>query len=174
MLVVIGIIALLATIAVPAGNAVLQKARGLQAKTTMKGVEIAVNAYKTEYGRLPLAAGNSGEVEYALGPNVQGGDGDQLLGALMAQSAYSAQNPRQIKFYDPPTGKGNKNGYVDNVGLVDPWGNGFVLIINYDHENTPIANPYNEDPENLNGATILYSYGPDRNFGTKDDIKSWQ
>lgn len=176
MLVVIGIIALLATIAVPAANGVLQRARALQAKTMMKGVEVAVNAYKSEYGRLPLAAGSSGEVTYALGPGGEGDNGLDLLETLMADTNQVTTNPRQIKFYDPPTAKGNRNGYVEDVGLVDPWGNGITLLINYDYETTPISNPYAHltgEPENLNSAAILYSSGPDRISNNKDDVRSW-
>src|SRR3954452_14784167 len=53
LLVVISIIAMLATIGVAGGNIVLRKAKDLQAKAAMKGLEIAIKGYKTEYLRLP-------------------------------------------------------------------------------------------------------------------------
>src|SRR2546430_2415645 len=55
LLVVLSIIALLATIGVAGGQIVIKKARELQAKAVMKGLEIAIKGYKTEYLRLPSA-----------------------------------------------------------------------------------------------------------------------
>ena len=55
LLIVIAIIATLATMGVAGGQMMIRRAKDLQAKTTMKGLEIAIKGYQTEYLRLPTA-----------------------------------------------------------------------------------------------------------------------
>src|SRR5687768_15407247 len=52
--VLIGGVVLLALLGIFGGRIVLDKARTLQAKATMKGLEIAIRGYKTEYLRPPF------------------------------------------------------------------------------------------------------------------------
>ncbi|WP_075089800.1 type II secretion system protein [Verrucomicrobium spinosum] len=116
MLVVIGIIAILATIAIPTGNIVLKKARELQAKTAMKGLEIAIKGYQTEYNRYPLAADQTDDSAVY---DTTDESGQQLLAVLMATD--TTNNPRRVRFYDPPPAKNQTNGYDSTTGnLYDP------------------------------------------------------
>lgn len=177
LLVVIAIIAILATIAVPAGGKVMERARKLQAKAAMKGLEIAINGYRTEYNRMPLASSaGSDYVEYKTDT-----DGKMLLDTLMGKD--DTNNPRRIKFYEPPTAKNRSNGYdPDDGSLLDPWGQPYTVIIDYSGEGL-IPNPYTGDgePENLSASVVIYSHGPDKAFenasgdngGKVDDVKSW-
>src|SRR5688572_24596391 len=50
----ISVLAMLASLGVASGQKVLGKARELQAKAVMKGLEIAIKGYQTEYLHLPL------------------------------------------------------------------------------------------------------------------------
>lgn len=177
MLVVIGIIAILATIAIPTGNIVLKKARELQAKTAMKGLEIAIKGYQTEYNRYPLAvAGTDDTKVYDTGDGDKGG---ALLAALMATDTTA--NPRRVRFYDPPAAKSGVNGYDSTAGtLTDPWGNGYMVQIDYDGDGV-ITDPFKEG-ETLSAGVIIYCNGADKKASTgedtgttkSDDIKSWQ
>lgn len=177
MLVVIGIIAILATIAIPTGNVVLKKARELQAKTAMKGLEIAIKGYQTEYNRYPLAAAGTDDTEtYDTSDTASGG---ALLATLMAQDATT--NPRKIRFYDPPAAKSGMNGYDSTSGkLTDPWGNGYMIQIDYDGDGV-ITDPF-EDGKTLSAGVIIYCNGADKVASTggdtsgkkSDDLKSWQ
>lgn len=178
MLVVIGIIAILATIAIPTGNVVLKKARELQAKTAMKGLEIAIKGYQTEYNRYPLAAaGVDDSVEY----NTADESGTPLLAALMATDTTT--NPRKVRFYDPAVAKSKMNGYDATEGfLYDPWGQGYNVQIDYDNDGV-IEDPYGGS-STLSTGVIIYSSGADKKLSkgddtgtgsTKpDDLKSWQ
>lgn len=176
LLVVVAIIAILATIAVPAGGAVMERARKLQAKAAMKGLEIAINGYRTEYNRMPLAssAGSTDFVEY-----ITDADGRDLLDTLMAKN--DTNNPRRIKFYEPPTAKNSSNGYDTTDGrLLDPWGQPYTVIIDYSGEGL-LDNPYtgeSGEPEKVSASVLIYSHGPDKTFqsakgGKVDDVKSW-
>jgi prepilin-type N-terminal cleavage/methylation domain-containing protein len=174
MLVVIGIIAILATIAIPTGNIVLKKARELQAKTAMKGLEIAIKGYQTEYNRYPLAVADTEDTKvYDTG---DAADGGPLLTALMAQD--NTTNPRRVRFYDPPAAKSGMNGYDSTAGtLTDPWGNGYMVQIDYDGDGV-IADPF-DDTQTLSAGVIIYCNGADKTASTgsatkSDDIKSWQ
>ncbi|TLD70986.1 prepilin-type N-terminal cleavage/methylation domain-containing protein [Phragmitibacter flavus] len=178
LLVVITIIAILASISVPVGGKIMERAKILQAKTAMKGIEIAINGYRTEYNRMPLAstAGESDTAEYLTDST-----GMPLLAALMAQDPTN--NPRQIKFYEPPSAKGGANGYVQDGeggggGLFDPWSRPYTIEIDYSG-NGQIPNPFagteghTGEPENVSASVIIYSDGPDETPQTKDDVKSW-
>lgn len=171
LLVVIGIIALLAGMAVPAGNMVMKRARALQAKAAMSGLLIAIKGYQTEYNRYPLAADYTAETTI----DTSASEGMALLAALMANNVTA--NPRQVKFYDPAPAKNNLNGYDSASGsLFDPWGNGYSIVIDYG-QTGQVANPY-DSANNLSTGVIIYSNGPDRTFdspaGKPDDVKSWE
>ncbi|WP_051946374.1 prepilin-type N-terminal cleavage/methylation domain-containing protein [Verrucomicrobium sp. BvORR106] len=173
MLVVIGIIAILATIAIPTGNIVLRKARELQAKTAMKGLEIAIKGYQTEYNRYPLAGAEAADTKVYDTSDAE--SGGALLAALLATDTTA--NPRRVRFYDPPPAKSGANGYDSKAGtLTDPWKNGYMVQVDYDGDGL-IADPFNEG-ETLSSGVIIYCNGADGNAGTggakSDDIKSWQ
>lgn len=174
MLVVIGIIAILATLAVPAGQKVLQKARELQAKSAMKGLEIGIKGYQTEYSRLPSEAAPTEDTAEGLDTS---GDGRGILNILMANN--EAKNPRAIRFYDPPAQKGTA-GYSDSYGLRDIWGeNGYKMLLDYDGDGR-LENPYtNEDADEISASVLIYCAGANKVWDESasttriDDLKSW-
>ena len=178
MLVVIGIIAILATIAIPAGQAVLKKARELQAKTQMKGLELAIKAYQTEYSRLPALESPPPAEDNTEGYDTAAEDGRGILAILIGTD--TAKNPRSIPFYEPPPSKSGGGGYTQAEGLVDIWGtNGYTMILDYNGDGR-IANPYGDtDGEDVTASTIIYCAGQDKKLdvggaGKSDDLKSWQ
>lgn len=174
LLVVIGIIALLAGMAVPAGNMVMKRARALQAKTAMSGLVIAIKGYQTEYNRYPMAAGKTQDTTI----DTSSGEGMELLAALMATD--TTNNPRQVKFYEPAPAKNGINGYDTTNGiLTDPWGNGYTITIDYDL-NGKIENPYpaGGGSADLAAGILISTPGPnkivDDTPGKSDDLKSWE
>ena len=181
LLVVISIIALLATMGVAGGQIVIKKARDLQAKAVMKGLEIAVKSYKTEYLRMPSAQGNM--TQDNEGYDTSSEDGRGLLNVLTASEV--TRNPRQIRFWDPPPAKTGGAGFTPENGLRDPWGKmGYIIVIDYDGDGA-VANPYADgsegEPTTISTDVIVYSAGANGIFeeggggGKKvDDVKSWQ
>lgn len=182
LLVVISIIALLATMGVAGGQIVVKRARELQAKTAMKGLEIAIKGYKTEYLRLPSAEASAVTEDNSDGYDTGDSTGMALLDVLMATDTI--KNPRQIHFYDPPPAKSGAAGYSAETGLRDPWGQGYKVILDYGSDGK-VANPYagavSGESEELVTDVIIYCAGANKIFeeggstaGKLDDLRSWQ
>lgn len=183
LLVVISIIALLATMGVAGGQIVIKKARNLQASAVMKGLEIAIKSYKTEYLRMPsadTATQNQDNDAY----DTSSVEGMNLLNVLLATEV--TRNPRQIRFWDPPPAKTGGAGYSTDTGLKDPWGKqGYMIVLDYSADGK-ISNPYaggsGTEPSELTADVILYCAGANNLFdeggagggGKVDDVKSWQ
>jgi prepilin-type N-terminal cleavage/methylation domain-containing protein len=178
MLVVIGIIAILATIAIPAGQAVLKKARELQAKAEMQGLVLAVKGYQTEYSRLPATSAPPPTEDNTEGYDTSGEDGKNIIAVLTGRD--TTKNPRQIPFYEPPAKKKGGGGYSEADGLRDIWGtNGYTMVLDYDGDGQ-ITNPYTEGTDSeIAASVIIYSAGHDKKLevggsAKSDDLKSWQ
>ncbi|MFZ4766084.1 MAG: type II secretion system protein [Roseimicrobium sp.] len=180
LLVVISIIALLATMGVAGGQMVIKKARELDAKTAMKGLEIAIKGYKTEYLRLPSPDDSPTDDNEAFDTGDETGMG--LIEILMGTN--TAKNPRRVPFYEPKPGKSGSSGYSTEGGLRDPWGNGYKVVMDYGADGR-ISNPYaggDSEPEEVPTDVIIYSAGANKIFeeggsgtGKKlDDLRSWQ
>lgn len=161
------IIAVLAGMAVPAGNMVMRKARILQARANSQGLVIAVKGFQTEYDRLPLPRDQvvlKSPTIPASGP---------VLDALLATDTDI--NPRGVKFYDPPLAKNNTNGLLEKDGkrtMLDPWGHVYSILFDFDGDGKI------PDPEHpgamLDTTTGVFSAGPDGDSATwQDNVKSW-
>jgi len=104
LLVVISIIAILASLALPAIGGAMDTAKKTTAKNVAVQIANAVVAYETEYGKLP---GN---------------------GTVTVDSAFmkiltandSANNPRAIVFLEASEWRKGKGG-TNSVGYCDPW-----------------------------------------------------
>ncbi len=161
MLVVIGIIAILASLLLPAISRARGKAQIRQALIDMKNLETAITAYKGEYHRFPCepAAANGGKPDFTFGttsvagfttpPLVNAGPGFEACNSnvvnvvrdmdLPPNLPNHALNPRQINFLSgiKPVSVNvavNPPG-VDPTGVYrDPWGNPYfiTLDVNYD------------------------------------------
>jgi len=156
LLVVISIIAILASLAIPAASGVIDRAKKVQAQNAATQIATAVIAYETEYGRMPTDGTGDG-TGYANLFNVLGNIGGNL-----------DENPRGIVFLEIPDAKGGKNG-LSGTDYNDPWGHAYVVYMdgNYDNE---IDVP---DQEKLRKKVAVYSKGKDNIAGNTDDAKSW-
>jgi hypothetical protein len=142
----------------------------------MKGLEIAIKGYKTEYLSLPYVGATApvhdNEPYDTTDPN-----GIALLDILLAKT--KAKNPREIRFWEPPPQRSNGSGFVPGRGLVDSWGKqGYKMILDYDGDGEitlPAEASSDFEPAVVNADVILYSAGADRNFaGSRDNVRSWQ
>ncbi len=198
LLVVISIIAILIGLLFPAFRAVQDQARKTQAKNDLTQIVNAVNAFYTEYGKYPLAAGIM--VDTTFGPGGSLTDNENLFRELRAcpnpptgSCLSSAQiNTRQIVYISPPdvkdaasprsgigTAAGNRGQYFD------PWSNNYTVRIDGEYNNQ-VTNPYGatggagSDP--LAQGVIAWSLGKDQTLGSptppsftnSDDVISWQ
>lgn len=196
LLVVIVIIAILASLAVPVTNKVMEMANTTRTKAIMKDLVVAIGHFRTEYNRLPvdLTGSTGGEDIDPILTN----DTSDIISVLMAMSDPNSGgsggqnlNPRGIKFIDLPLAKnGTSFGIVDpsggsgggNVRLLDIWGQPYQIMLDTNLDNR-ITNPdaSNIDqrisaraPQYLPSSTAVQCTGPDKVLNTKDDITSWR
>ena len=192
LLVVITIIAILASLAVPVTNKVMEMANTMRIKATMKDIQVAIGHYRTEYNRFPVdLSGASGGED--IDPILTDGS-NSIITVLMAGAGLdpsTGMNKRGIKFIDLPIAKnGASFGVVDSSGgtggadlkLVDLWGMPYQILLDTNYDNR-IVNPdaTNVDqrisaraPQYLSSSSAVQSYGPDKVINTKDDVVSWR
>lgn len=178
MLVVIGIIGILAALAVPAATGVMKRAKKVRTAAALKDVQLGIKNYQVEYGRYPIKSGNTSE------DPVQLSEGNVLLAVLLGENKEKL-NPRAIVYIEPPIAKGGVGGLTGtegSYGLVDTWGSPYEVVMDANYDNK-IANPdmRNEDssvmqgaPPNLPLGVIVYSLGEDKKPSTGDDVVSWR
>jgi type II secretory pathway pseudopilin PulG len=181
----------------PAFKAVQTQARQLQAKNDLTQIVNAVNAFYTEYGKYPLAAGIM--IDTTFGPGGSPTDNETLFrelrgctGATGSCLAAATINTRQIVFISPPDVK-NATSPRSGIGTAaankgryfDPWGSNYVIRIDGDYNNQ-VANPYtaNAGANPLQLGVIALSLGSDQLGGVgsadknastaSDDVISWQ
>jgi len=197
LLVVIAIIAILVGLLFPAFKAVQNQARSTQAKNDLTQIVNAVNAFYTDYGKYPLAAGITTDTTY--GPGGSPPTNHTLFTELRACTAVTGScpavasiNTRQIVYISPPDVKNSaspRSGIgtaAGNLGqYFDPWGTNYVIRIDGDYNNQEL-NPYatNAGANPLQLGVIALSLGldgsggvgsADKNAGTAyDDVISWQ
>ena len=194
LLVVIVIIAILASLAVPVTNKVMEMANTTRTKAVMKDLQVAIGHFRTEYNRFPVdLTGTSGGDD--IDPIITD-DTTPLISVLMAMTDPNAGgpnlNPRGIKFIDLAIAKnGQSFGIVDpsggtgaggNVRLLDIWGLPYRIMLDTNLDNR-IENPdaQNVDqrissraPQFLPASSAVHCTGADKIVNTKDDIVSWR
>jgi len=193
LLVVIVIIAILASLAIPVGNLVMDRTNRLRVQKTMKDVIVAVNNYRVDYNRFPIGINDATGGDSDMAPFLTDGNGTPIINILMAntQDGNEDMNPRKIKFVDIPFARNNQFGIISQSGgandgapvqLVDVWGQPYSIALDTNYDNL-IENPdkQNNDltissraTDNVSASSIRWSYGKDRQQGTKDDIASWR
>ena len=161
------------SLAIPTGSCRPIPAKLLQARASMKGMEIAMNGFDHEYGTTFEKA------PFGRMMNLRESEdtvvGNSHLTVLMAKSPDL--NPRGIRFYDPPTAKKGVNGLWQassgNWHMSNVWGDPYRVRYDADGDGKI------PDPEGTGGDIvspyIFYTAGPDRDFATwKDNLVSWK
>ena len=179
LLIVITIIAILTGLGVGAYNSVMLKARNLEALTVAKGIELAVNNYRSETGRMPVVGHTRDDATIELT------SGNPLLQVLLGNNVNELNRARRAYIDNVPMAKAGVNGITGQDGqfsLVDPWGQPYRVTMDTNDDNK-IANPdaHNQD-RNISGeashqmprSVIVESAGRDKRFGTQDDVVSWR
>lgn len=186
LLVVIGIIAILAGLVIPAVIRAQMQGRITQAKSDMATILLALKGVESTYNKMVNGDssfdGKTAKTDEDF-PNciILGGGNDTSVDAydcFIAELSVPNQvdtpniNKRKIKFLDPnpkfdpsidydatsDEAKENRRKYLWR----DPWGNRYVIIINTQLKDE-IPNPATNDTtskKSLAAKAIVYSYGP--------------
>jgi prepilin-type N-terminal cleavage/methylation domain-containing protein len=175
LLVVMAIIAVLASAGFGAGNAAIQKARKTKALAAAVAIETAVNNFYTEYGSMPKDGSSDVTVETDK-------DNDFLKVLLGTETTL---NTRAIRFLSAREGKGNRDGLIYSgdvvTGLYDPWGGGYKVRMDLDYDERLDFKPDGSGWQQvrLNGRRVaVWSDGADgtgqSGAGKKtDDVWTW-
>lgn len=167
------------------GSAAIDKAKHHQALEIATSIEKAVTDFSTEYGSVPSDAATDEIFE------TDKTSGVGLLKILMAKETEDpSMNLRKLNFLMIREGKkvgtGGTRGIIYNsddtvVGLYDPWGNGYYVMIDSDGDEDETVNPPlvgNDSASRgvLHKRVAVWSAGADKIVGGKnkaDDLKSW-
>lgn len=193
LLVVIGIIALLAAILLPAINSVLKKGEQTKAQAQVKALATAWKNYYNEYGKWPVirkvndyyCLGGVGSVgnKYPANEGPNGSYGIPMssnLVMLLSPSLYdnkgfqSAQDNDIIAMYNPKRItflEFDKEAIDQTYSMVDPWGqtNMFMFDMNDD------GSVSNRSGTTVYDSVIVWSPGADGISTTmQDNAKSWE
>ncbi|MEI8037595.1 MAG: prepilin-type N-terminal cleavage/methylation domain-containing protein [Verrucomicrobiota bacterium] len=185
LLVVISIIAVLASAGFAAGNAAIQKAKKTTALATCVAVESAVNNFFTEYSSMPTT--DTSDVTVKTNES----KGVTLLTVLLGledPASTTKLNTRLIKFLSAKEGKADasgtkgKNGLIYDkpgttvVGLYDPWGGGYSVMMDCDYDEKVSPKPSAGTLKILNRRCAVWSDGADGVSGggaKTDDVLTW-
>jgi type II secretory pathway pseudopilin PulG len=163
------IVGILAAIAVPNFVKARGKAQLQVAETDCRSIQLAVETYYTEYGRLP------GDLASEGSDATLGADNARLMNVLRAQAGAGNEehkwNPRKVVFFEgrPRTGDSPRGVAADGT-IYDPWGAPYQIIVDTNGDGK-IENPYltNAGPSPIQGKVFVYSLGPDGSLGTDDN-----
>lgn len=187
LLVVIGIIALLAGIAVPTVSRAIEGGKKAKARSELQAIVAAVKAYKQEYGcwpaTEPMSTDTTGEFGAWYGPSKWATStglsrGRDLMKILSGQNVGSGlgatwprpMNPKQIRFLE---------GAQTDGTFVDPWGMQYCVKMDVNESGGLEYGTGNSGVENLRMSVIAVSLGKNNKQEDKpsdpgfDDIYSW-
>jgi len=162
ILVVISIIAILASMAFPAVGGAMDSAKKAAAKNAAVQIANAVSAYELEYGKLPtnFTTVNSGLMNILTGSDTN-------------------NNTRSIVFMEASEWKKGKGG-TNSSGYCDPWSqsNAFAIAIdagtsdssNYDNKVNVSTNGGSSGSYTINKKVAVWSV----NTNSKYQVRSWE
>jgi len=148
LLIVIVIIAILASVAFPVTGMVMDSARKTEARNELKNLTGAISMYRMEYGKLPFKPGDGGEdLEFIT-------DDDNIV-AILSGYDIDGLNPREKVFYegkrakgiDTETPVGGTYDTGEELKLADPWGKPYYIKIDSNYDKTIEELPGMEDEE---------------------------
>ena len=152
LLVVIGIIALLAAILLPAVLAAIKNAHGRTARAELLSLKTAVQAFHNDYGKLPLPAAAQGGADHLLSE----AEGQSVVRALTG--ADTALNTHRTPFLEG-------QGIAEDGTYLDPWDRPYRLVLdsNYDNKVDYQGKVYRT-------LCVAICAGPDGVVGNADDL----
>ena len=172
LLIVIVIIAILAAVAFPVYGMVMEVVRKTEAEKDVQDIKAAISTYYLEYGRFPYG----GEQDVELNT-----EDDEIM-SILAGVEGNPLNRREKVFYQGKRAKDARDGIPvggiygegDTLGMADPWGQPYYMIIDANYDNK-VQNP---DPSGsgeieLRQTVVVWSKGKPREKGAENDARDW-
>jgi prepilin-type N-terminal cleavage/methylation domain-containing protein len=199
LLVVIAIIGILAAMLLPVMASVIKKAKMAKAKTEAQAIATAVEAYDSQYGRLPAsrAAQNAANnvtndftygttgaanatfslpTSYAINAN-----NSDMVAILMNITTYpgtsnptvntnSQSNPKQTGFLNAHmSGDTSSSGVGTDLVYRDPWGNPYIISMDLNYDEVTEDAFYSGTPGSVGGLTKQ----SDNNYAFHGKVMVW-
>lgn len=187
MLVVIGIIAILAGILLPALGNAKKKAKIKQAEVDIANLANAIAHYETEYSRLP-SPGAPGEDQtfgdVTIGAKADNSDIIRIIRDIPeGVNEGHKKNPQRNNYLDSPkevnsTPASPLHG-IGNTDRVyrDPWGMPYIISLDLDYDKQCYDSLYRKDAVSKDpsgkGFNGLYTDGKPNNFLFRGQIMIW-
>ena len=161
LLIVIVIIAILASVAFPVTALVMEQARRSEANNEVTQLKAAIGSYELEYSKLPFASGTGGEgdlrmdtfqdniISVLAGYNVAGLD-------TRKKAFYQGKRAKDAKTSKKP--RGGVFGTDEQLQLADPWGREYYIVIDSNYDNILEDLPGAEDEE-VRASVAVWSRG---------------
>lgn len=176
LLIVITIIAILAAVLVPVLNNVKANALKVTAKNDCTQITQAINTFRMEYGRFPLANASTNDPDPI---KTDAAFMSVLLAKEQAGAGSSALNSRGIVLFEGKAQSRPGTHGVDAAGnLYDPWGNLYEIRMDGNYDNK--VDSFVPGQDAIRKTVIARSAGPDKVFEKgeekkkADDVKSWE
>ena len=169
LLVVISIIAILASLSFSALNGALESAKKTHAVTTTVQIAIATTAYELEYGKLPpLTAGSSSSDST--------GDVESFLTKILGGVSNNIDNSRTVTFLEMSSYKKSKGGTNSSGAYLDPWGSAYQITLDHNYDNSINAGTNSQTLKKKVGVwndPSKHSDSPSTGTQTKRYATSW-
>ena len=178
LLIVIVIIAILASVAFPVTALVMEQARRSEANNEVKQIANAISSYELEYSKLPFPPANGGEGDLEMNTF----DGNMI--SILSGYNVDGLNPRKKPFYTGKRAKGAKTskkptsgvfGTDEQLQLADPWGRQYYIKIDSNYDNILEDLPGAED-EVVRQMVAVWTKGKmkeQEELPKNKSIKSW-
>ena len=139
LLIVIAVILALAGLIFPVIGSVQERGRRTQARSDLQQLVNAVNAYQTEYGKLPVPDSWYYGGDFMFGSGGAGATNGNIMYVLRARSGgewnaaaggVQPLNPKQVAFLEVPPARNAASpisGIDANGNWLDPWGGNYVV-----------------------------------------------
>lgn len=127
ILVVMAILATLAGISYPIMMRFAEDGRKADAKSTMKNLADAVHLFKTDTGMYPGLATTTPTADAVEDTSVIT---SKFIQALVGETGTN--NFEEKSYFEAKTATDSKNGLTATNQLLDPWGNGYIVCVDYD------------------------------------------
>lgn len=175
LLIVISIIAILATVAIPVTNSVMNKARSAAARNDCMQIQNAIKGFEAEYFTYPVR----GQAE---GP-YRTDSSSSIMDVLMANNTPEAErlNRRNLALFEPSKlakTPNNQGFHAESGRFNDPWGQPYEIYIDAD-DNQELTIPAIYSSKfgrsgSIRRQIFVHSGGPDKDFSTVvDNVTSW-
>lgn len=188
LLIVITIIAVLASLTTAGIINVIDQANGVKVRAVLMDLRNGIDQYQTDYNQFPIGSnmqGANGEDVVELLTDGSNPLVDALLGVPPASSGMPDLNPKRTPYCQFPPAHNDRHGLVGTARpykLNDMYGQPYHILLDTNGDNQ-VKNPDAVNAEakiSQNQAAYLpmkvgvYSCGKDQLPHTGDDITSWR